>query len=291
MQSNPTLTKKDLVAVLGIAIFLLANLGAIRSGRRRAKDAVCLSNLCQWGDFFQMYTNDNNGYFNEGWGYGQHHPGKSGVLGLWMNALRPYYRDKWSLLLCPMATRTVENQHDGDTFRAWYRDVTNRYPSGNEGTTKRFVGSYSINSWTNYMRADRGARWEEWFWKNVYDTTSVIPGTRAPTRKRVSANTVPVFADSTWHCAWPRETDEPPPYPDITSSRWGTTNAMRHFCINRHNGFVNCLFMDWSVRNVGLKELWTLKWHRAYETHGPWTMAGGVTPGDWPEWMRKFKDY
>ena len=51
------------------------------------------------------------------------------------------------------------------------------------------------------------------------------------------------------------------------------------------------LFMDWSVRKVGLKELWTLKWNRNFDTAGPWTKAGGVKPEDWPEWMRRFKDY
>ncbi len=51
------------------------------------------------------------------------------------------------------------------------------------------------------------------------------------------------------------------------------------------------LFMDWSVRKVGLKELWTVKWHREFDTDGPWTRAGGVEPEDWPAWMRTFKDY
>ena len=51
------------------------------------------------------------------------------------------------------------------------------------------------------------------------------------------------------------------------------------------------LFMDWSVRKVGLKELWTLKWNRQFDTTGPWTKAGGVDPSSWPEWIRRFKDY
>jgi len=45
------------------------------------------------------------------------------------------------------------------------------------------------------------------------------------------------------------------------------------------------------VRKVGLKELWTLQWHRAFNVAGPWTKAGGVLPENWPEWMRTFKDY
>jgi hypothetical protein len=50
-------------------------------------------------------------------------------------------------------------------------------------------------------------------------------------------------------------------------------------------------FLDWSVRKVGLKELWTLQWHKAYKTDGPWTRAGGVMPENWPAWMQPLKDY
>ncbi len=63
------------------------------------------------------------------------------------------------------------------------------------------------------------------------------------------------------------------------------------FCIDRHDGAVNSLFLDWSVRKTGLKELWTLKWHQNCETRGPWTKTGGVQPEDWPAWMRRFRDY
>jgi hypothetical protein len=49
--------------------------------------------------------------------------------------------------------------------------------------------------------------------------------------------------------------------------------------------------LDFSARKIGLKELWTLKWHRKYDTAGPWTLAGGAQQGDWPQWMRSFKEY
>jgi prepilin-type processing-associated H-X9-DG protein len=61
--------------------------------------------------------------------------------------------------------------------------------------------------------------------------------------------------------------------------------------MNRHDGGINVAFMDGSVRKVGLKELWTLKWHYDYNTANCWTLAGGVKPEDWPDWMRKFKEY
>jgi hypothetical protein len=60
--------------------------------------------------------------------------------------------------------------------------------------------------------------------------------------------------------------------------------------LNRHNGYVNGGFVDYSVRKLGLKELYTLKWHREFDTANQYTLAGG---GDtaWPEWLQKFKDY
>lgn len=62
-------------------------------------------------------------------------------------------------------------------------------------------------------------------------------------------------------------------------------------CMDRHHGGINMVFLDASVRKVGLKEPWTLKWHRRYNTANRWTQAGGVPPQDRPKWMRSFKDY
>jgi len=66
---------------------------------------------------------------------------------------------------------------------------------------------------------------------------------------------------------------------------------MRRVCLNRHSAATNSVFLDISVRKIGLKELWTLKWNRNFDTSGLWTKAGGVQPTDWPQWMRHFKDY
>ena len=266
MKTKLALTRLDFLVVLGCIAFLLLSIGAIGSGgRRRAKEIVCLSNMRQWGTMFEMLTNDNDGYFNRGWDVGE--------TALWMNALRPYYGDSWNLLLCPTAKSTLGTPGGFGVFKAWYRHVD--LPGGGEHL---YVSSYGINSWTNNMTHDRGNRIEEWFWKNV--------------RGVEGRNNIPVFADATWHDAWPRHTDMPVQSPEgFGIGNQGISGDINHFCIDRHNGAVNMLFMDWSARKIGLKELWKFKWHRQFDTDGPWTKAGGVRPEDWPQWMRSFKEY
>ena len=56
--------------------------------------------------------------------------------------------------------------------------------------------------------------------------------------------------------------------------------------MNRHDRFVNCLLLNSTVRRVGFKELWRLKWHRE------WTQDAAETDAPiQPAWMQRFKDY
>jgi prepilin-type processing-associated H-X9-DG protein len=262
-----------------IALLMAILMPALARVKKQAQSVVCQARLREWGLMFKLYTDDYDGYFNEGWGVGE--------TTLWMNALRLSYKDNWDMLLCPTATRVMASTADWGTFKAAQRDVSR--PGGG---SYLYTFSYGINSWTNYMHGDRGDRWEEWFWKNTQNNTSVVPGTRTPTGRTVSTNNIPVFGDCTWHDAWPRHTDQPAENMDAFGiGNQGTSGEMNHFSINRHNGFINMLFMDWSIRNTGLKENWTLKWHRSFDTMGPWTRAGGVLASDWPRWLQRFKDY
>lgn len=259
-------SKKDIFAVLGCVVFLLMTLGAIgSSGRRRAKEAVCLSNLRQWGPVFHAFLQDNNGYFDTGW---PHPAGEDGFFAgghHWPITLQEYYRDR-NLRFCPMATVSITSQPHA-AFWAWPRmDLLNpnRYYEPE--------GSYGKNEWT----------------ANQSEELQRIPGANWRTPNVKGANNIPLLMDCAWAGGFPEHLDEPPRYDgemDLAGSE------IRRFCINRHSGYVNSVFLDFSARKIGLKQLWTLKWHRKYNTCGAWTTCGGMHPDDWPEWMRDFEDY
>lgn len=264
--------KEDILVVLACVAFLLLNLAAIGStGRRRAKEAVCRSNLHQWGVIFQQFADDNGGYF---FNINDPNSGSSSPSGKWIIFLRTQYRAEPNILRCPEATERFASEmiHYGDTFNA--------YDLGNAtGTPLLGKASYGANCWIyrptpiEIARGDVRGRPLDWHWKT--------PHVR-------NADKIPVFADTMWRGGGPTSDSGPP----VLEGQWTVSDGkMKHFCINRHNGGVNILFMDWSVRKVGLKELWKLKWHREFDTDGPWTSAGGVRARDWPEWMKDFKDY
>ena len=99
---------------------------------------------------------------------------------------------------------------------------------------------------------------------------------------------IAVLMDGLRFDLFPIESDGPP---QDETDYWQGESRMKRVCINRHHAFICSSFADGSARKVGLKELWTLKWHRNFATNGPWTLAGGVPANDWPGWMRSFSDY
>jgi hypothetical protein len=273
MIDKNVLTKKEAFIVLVCAIFMLLNIGAINSAfRGRAKEMVCLSNLRQWGMMFSMYCSDNNGYFFTGELNGTRSGMGSGKF--WRETMRPYTKaHSEKMWLCPLAVKLLPQ---GSIPRGTLSVVA--------WQTSGDIGSYGLNGWILNIKAsnqsgNRNNGWgrtpAEWHWG--------ISGVK-------NANNIPVFTGSWWVDSWPRETDPPPTKEDGLADT-PNTNEMNRVCIDRHNGAISMLLMDWSARKVGLKELWTLKWNRGYNTEGPWTKAGGVKNEHWPVWMRNFKDY
>ncbi len=259
MNKPKAFTLIELLVVIAIIALLVAILmPALQRVKHQARAVACQANLRQWGLCFYMYTEDNNMRFFDN---------ISGKI-LWYKLLRNYTGDSNDLFLCPMAARYVDNpKWNGYKFSSWRIPMST---SPEEPTpTSFYYGSYGINvrilDLTDLEGLDR------------YWGTCSIKG----------ANKIPVCLDCCWTHIPVEHYDAPPEYDDLHTSDSG----MSFFCINRHDGGINSLFMDWSVRKVGLKELWTLNWHRKFDTANDWTRAGGALPEDWPKWMRNFKDY
>ena len=274
MRKRKGFTLIELLVVISVVVLLMALLlPALQRTRNQARVVVCQAHLKQWGTVLALYAEDNEGWI----------PSERGLGNLMW-----FFRDSWlpegdpnrppvyhdlntkGIACCPMTVKVrpdtgsgfslgVITWHlgtitvrNGTTFGAW--EIVSPPP--------RFTGSYGFNSTKSYNSL-----------KTVRGVETHLAKDRA---------NIPVILDCT---TWTgRHQNSEPPRP-------GEKSRPYDFCINRHNGYINGLFLDWSVRRVGLKELWTLKWDEQADTAGPWTKAGGVQPEDWPEWMRRFKDY
>lgn len=265
MEKRRGFTLIELLVVIAIIALLMSVLmPALERVRRQARGVGCMSNLHQWGLIFAMYTQDNNGYF-----YNGHLRGSDSGVGngeWWRECMRPLSKDK-KMWLCPTA---VKSRTGGDPtvstpathpFDAW------RVPASQGGDE----GSYAPNGWMCNPRPGLTGLWGrspiEYHWR-----TALIKG----------AYEVPVFTEGWWVDGWPKQTDEPAAYGDRTPILGTTQHEMQRLCVNRHGGAQFCLFADWSVRKVSLKQLWRLKWHREYDTHAALPV--------WPQWMAGIKD-
>ncbi|MGR3294739.1 MAG: type II secretion system protein [Candidatus Bathyanammoxibius sp.] len=273
----------ELLVVISIVVLLMALLlPSLQRARKQARAMVCRANLKQWGTILALYTEDNQGrllenpgsilWFLRGSSLIEGDPNKPSVyqdinakgIACCPMAVRPGRTGRFNAYPYGASGNRLDGTH-GSTFGAW--EITIPLP--------RFRGSYGFNG-----RMTRGGfgPWvpEPFTPRNYIEIFSLKGKANIPTLLDSTRPTVRVSGGASF---------SPP------KSEFESNSSSRLSCINRHNGHINALFMDWSVRKVGLKELWTLKWSHRWDTAGPWTKAGGVQPEDWPKWMRNFKDY
>ena len=233
---------------------------ALQRVKKQAQTVICQANLHQWALIWAMYTEDNNGYF------------PSEVL-TWRDLVEQYHKEK-KITLCPTATKLYTDGAQ-PPFGAWEQTWGQ---AETDASGRPIASSYGLNQWVLNASSVDGGRSLENLWRtiNVKGASDVLYlGDCAITGATVTAS------------------DQPPEFDGDCFNVWGASSAneMRRFCMNRHDGNMMGLFMDSSARKVGLKELWTPKWHRNFNTTGFWTKAGSAKPEDWPQWMRHFKDY
>jgi prepilin-type N-terminal cleavage/methylation domain-containing protein len=263
-----------LVVIAIIAILLSILMPALRKVKEQANMIKCMGNLKQWNLIFAMYLQENNGKWYSGTATGSTNDGF-----WWIDQLKEKEesRLKNKLWFCPKCKGTAQEANGSPNQKlsintAWGIFTTSHTPDG-------IAGSYGINGWTLDVPATGAALSENRTREDHWRTPQVK-----------EAGQIPLFAEALRFDLWPQPTNRPF---ESEIAAWNTdaTNHMSRACMNRHLGFINIAMCDFSARKVGLKELYTLKWHRRFNTHGPWTIAGNVDDAQWPDWIRPFKDY
>lgn len=233
-----------LVVISIIAVLMSILVPAMGMAKQQVHTLICRSRVRQWGLAFNFYTGDNKGLF----------PDDCSIQDGYVTKMVDYIKDE-TLRFCPMATKTMP-EGGRQPFAAWEDDG--------------FVGSYGLNDWVLSGWPGISSEHDSWLWKT-------------PNVKKAAY--VPLILDcSIISYVNPRFENEPPAYEGDTIFQTGIANGeLKRFCVNRHRERTNGVFLDFSVRPVGLKELWLIRWHRDWPTDGQ-------TPV-WPEWMAGMKDY
>jgi prepilin-type processing-associated H-X9-DG protein len=252
------------ISIITLLIALL--LPALQRARKQARAVVCQANLKQWATVLALYADENQGRL----------PVLSSSTVLW------FFRGSWLLAGDPNRPKVFQKVVTRGIACCPMAVKVRPGPATGISRGRLLGGSYEI-------RYGTGSTFEAWKitsppppFRGSYGFNHTSFPERIDTFLSSSQANVPVLLDC------PRFYGR---HINIARPPRKDGSGMQTFCINRHNGYINGLFLDWSVRKVGLKELWTLKWNKQFNTAGPWTKAGGVLPEDWPVWMRKFKDY
>jgi prepilin-type N-terminal cleavage/methylation domain-containing protein len=270
-----------LVVIAIIALLMSILMPALARVRKQAKAVLCQSNLKQLGAAFAMYVGDYHGRFMEGWAESACAQTQPVYKHYWMYALKPYYGTEPDIMQCPSVTRASTEVGLGP----WGAD--NAYIGWGIFPDETSCGEVS-SAWGWVVACDYGSYAMNSYVCNPPPCAVEIQGHPTSNNWR-SANVkgtgeIPLLGDSHWIDCWPHHTDPPPEYDNIY---WGTdeTLSMYRICFNRHEGYMNWLFLDFTVRKIGLKQLWKLKWHRTFD------LNEGPTREEWPDWMKGFKEY
>jgi len=243
------------IAVIGILAALL--LPVLSSAKRKAREAICLNNIKQLALTGFLYANENGSpiLYDD-----SRYPG-----GSWMGSLSDWITDR-TLFLCPAAPLHNPPPDGGNRVgaadAAWVRWTSN--------AKDMFVGSYGYNGWL-YSDLPK-------YYPKAADRTF----TKTDSIENTAAT--PVFVDANWVDLSPKEKDAP--WADLYAGAPFATsqNGMGRCTIARHAvssastaprklaagqnlpGAIMIGFADGHSRLTRLEDLWSLNWHRGWQT-------------------------
>ena len=238
------------ISIIGVLASLL--LPVLAKAKAKVKMAQSANNLKQirlgikmWSD--GMFDGQNPEYYGRpGW--------KPSVGGqkwdqwdnFWMHKSVINNGNNHKILKSPF---TVEiNQSGTLTWPSWGSANTcwkwpNNYQGINDG--KPFSGSYAFNGWQHPNMKVDDSKWD-WLYQNDSEG---------------QPDMAPMLVDSIWVDVWPEESDVP-----AKTWKGSRISMMSRVSMDRHDGRNLVVFNDGHVEAIKLPMLWTLHWHKNWET-------------------------
>jgi prepilin-type N-terminal cleavage/methylation domain-containing protein/prepilin-type processing-associated H-X9-DG protein len=298
-RTKPGFTLVELLVVIGIiAVLIGILLPALNKARRAARGTVCLSNLRQMGNAWNMYLNDSRGQLPYPiW----HNPPRNTTFdtarlnefvwnGYWFGILQQYKVSSVQLL-CPEAQDPIPFNLGsgggitgaGTARNAWSGQHQTATPVGimidqarvnstSDATKGGYrIGSYGMNSNCFCPTGDPNSNPPDvWPRPSNYTPPGPTGSSFARFGPKISyikpAAEVPLFYDCTWidnasaEMGTAQSQPTPPSNLQGASSPAGGSNNDWRFLIDRHDYAINVCFADGHADRVLLPDTYKMKW-------------------------------
>ena len=292
-----------LVVIAIIAILAAMLLPALASAKRRAQEAVCLSNIKQLAMANIMYAGDYTYFVQPSTATDTY-----GSQAEWMGNMISYFAKSTNLIVDPTAS-TVAPATIGNAEQMY------NYASGtiNVGGAANYAYERDLKGTFNGITGFVcGYQYNGWLYVDFTSTTAPIPTGNSDNNSQTSyyfikesavqhATTTPIFADGQWVDCWPAEADAP-----CNNLYTGSTDGhhspdeMGRITIQRHGmnpqaasrnynaawntkppiqGGINVCFIDGHAEFSKLPNLYNYTWHYNWN---PAAVTLATTPAGWP---------
>jgi prepilin-type N-terminal cleavage/methylation domain-containing protein/prepilin-type processing-associated H-X9-DG protein len=285
MRPRKAFTLVELLVVIAIIALLLSMLmPALTKARQAAQAVIDKSNLHTTQLVLFLYANDFSGKLTYDWWSFSYLAAESTDLNfgydkvMWHYCAQNYWNDP-KILFCPVAKKVAGRDGNppflsggfrewGNTDWAWYTD----WAPPLKATGKPCMSSYGLNDWAcvPYRGSDQvaQAQADAQYWRTV---------------NQRGGDKIPLLFDSAWYSITPTDTSVPNPN---ALDKYHFPYTFGPATLPRHNDGIHMVFLDGSLRRVGIKELWTLKWNKTFNTENTCTQPSYA----WPKWIAKLRN-